>query len=61
MTGSGPVVGEAIAASDDVDMIAFTGDGITAARIAQVAAPTQKKIVTELGGKSPNVIFEEPT
>ncbi len=59
VTGSGPVVGEAIAASDDVDMIAFTGDGITAARIAQVAAPTQKKIVTELGGKSPNVIFED--
>ena len=59
VTGSGPVVGEAIAASDDVDMIAFTGDGITAARIAQVAAPTQKKMVTELGGKSPNVIFED--
>ena len=31
----------------------------TAARIAQVAAPTQKKMVTELGGKSPNVIFED--
>lgn len=59
VTGSGPVVGEAIAASDDVDMIAFTGDGITAARIAQVAAPTQKKMVTELGGKSPNVVFED--
>ncbi len=59
VTGSGPVVGEVLAASEDVDMIAFTGDGATAARIAQVAAPTQKKLVTELGGKSPNVIFED--
>jgi betaine-aldehyde dehydrogenase len=59
VTGSGPVVGDALAASEDVDMIAFTGDGITATKIAQVAAPTQKKLVTELGGKSPNVIFED--
>lgn len=59
VTGSGPVVGEVLAESEDVDMIAFTGDGVTAARIAQVAAPTQKKLVTELGGKSPNVIFED--
>jgi betaine-aldehyde dehydrogenase len=59
VSGSGAVVGEVLAESEEVDMIAFTGDGSTGARIAQVAAPSQKKLSTELGGKSPNVIFED--
>ena len=59
VSGSGAVVGEVLAESKDVDMIAFTGDGSTGARIAQVAAPSQKKLSTELGGKSPNILFED--
>jgi betaine-aldehyde dehydrogenase len=59
VSGSGATVGEVLAESKDVDMIAFTGDGSTGARIAQVAAPSHKKLSMELGGKSPNVIFED--
>jgi len=59
VSGSGADVGEVLTKSDDVDMIAFTGDGVTGTRIAQVAAPSHKKLSTELGGKSPNVVFED--
>jgi len=57
--GSGPVVGHAIAASDLVDKVAFTGGTKTGRAIMQAAVGNLKKISLELGGKSPNIVFAD--
>ena len=59
VTGVGPVVGEAIAAHPDVDMVSFTGSTRAGKRVSEVAAQTIKRVALELGGKSPNVILED--
>ncbi|MBA9002682.1 aldehyde dehydrogenase family protein [Thermomonospora cellulosilytica] len=59
VTGSGPVVGEAIAAHPDIDMVSFTGSTRAGTRVAGLAARTVKKVSLELGGKSANVILED--
>jgi aldehyde dehydrogenase (NAD+) len=43
----------------EVDKIAFTGEYLTAQTIMREAAPTLKRLTFELGGKSPNVIFDD--
>ncbi|HEY6624326.1 MAG TPA: aldehyde dehydrogenase family protein [Acidimicrobiales bacterium] len=57
VTGHGPVVGEAIAAHPDVDMVSFTGSTRAGRRVSEVAAATVKRVALELGGKSANVIL----
>lgn len=57
--GEGAVVGQAVAESHDVDAISFTGSTQTGRRIMQAAAGNLKKISLELGGKSPNIIFDD--
>jgi acyl-CoA reductase-like NAD-dependent aldehyde dehydrogenase len=59
VTGTGPVVGEAIAAHPDVDMVSFTGSTRAGRRVSELAAATVKPIAMELGGKSPNVILDD--
>src|SRR5205823_8765307 len=59
VSGTGPVVGEAIAAHPDVDMVSFTGSTRAGRRVSELAAQTVKKVAVELGGKSPNVILED--
>ena len=59
VTGLGPVVGEAIAAHPDVDMVSFTGSTRAGKRVAEVASQTVKKVALELGGKSANVILDD--
>lgn len=59
VTGYGPVVGEALAAHPEVDMISFTGSTRAGRRVSEVAAGTVKKVALELGGKSPNVILDD--
>ncbi len=60
VTGDGPVVGAALAASDHVDKVAFTGSTRTGRTILHAAADTNLKRVTlELGGKSPNIFFAD--
>ncbi len=59
VTGVGPVVGEAIAAHPDVDMVSFTGSTRAGKRVAQVGAETIKKVALELGGKSANVLLDD--
>jgi acyl-CoA reductase-like NAD-dependent aldehyde dehydrogenase len=55
--GSGEVAGAALAASDAVDHVAFTG-GLETGRLVMAAAARNVKPVTmELGGKSPNIVF----
>jgi aldehyde dehydrogenase (NAD+) len=59
VTGFGPVVGEAIAAHEGVDMVSFTGSTRAGRRVAEVAAQTVKRVALELGGKSANVILDD--
>ena len=59
VTGTGPVVGEAIAAHPDVDMVSFTGSTRAGRRVSELASRTVKRVALELGGKSPNVILED--
>ena len=59
VTGYGPVVGEAIAAHKDVDMVSFTGSTRAGKRVTEVAAATVKRVALELGGKSANVILPD--
>jgi aldehyde dehydrogenase (NAD+) len=59
VSGTGPVVGEAIAAHPDVDMVSFTGSTRAGKRVTEVAAGTVKRVHLELGGKSPNVILDD--
>ena len=59
VTGYGPVVGEAIAAHEDVDMVSFTGSTRAGKRVTEVAAGTVKRVALELGGKSANVILAD--
>ena len=59
VTGVGPVVGEAIAAHTDVDMVSFTGSTRAGKRVSEVASGTVKRVALELGGKSANVILDD--
>ena len=59
VTGVGPVVGEAIAAHPDVDMVSFTGSTRAGRRVSELAAPSIKRVALELGGKSPNVLLDD--
>jgi aldehyde dehydrogenase (NAD+) len=60
VNGVGAVTGEALARHMDIDKIAFTGSTATGRRIAVAAAESNLKGVTlELGGKSPNIVFDD--
>jgi aldehyde dehydrogenase (NAD+) len=59
VTGTGPVVGAAIAGHPDVDMVSFTGSTATGRAISHAAADRIARVALELGGKSANVILED--
>ena len=59
VTGTGPVVGEAIASHPGVDMVSFTGSTRAGKRVSELAAARVKPVALELGGKSPNVILDD--
>jgi aminomuconate-semialdehyde/2-hydroxymuconate-6-semialdehyde dehydrogenase len=57
--GLGTTAGQAIIEHPDIKAISFTGGTATGAHIARVAAPMFKKLSLELGGKNPNIIFDD--
>ena len=59
INGNGPDVGAVIAAHPDIDMVSFTGSTRAGVLVAKAAADTVKRVTQELGGKSPNIIFED--
>ena len=59
VNGEGPVVGQAIAAHPDIDMVSFTGSTRGGIEVARAAAPTVKRVGQELGGKSANIILDD--
>jgi acyl-CoA reductase-like NAD-dependent aldehyde dehydrogenase len=59
VTGTGPVVGEALVSHPEVDMVSFTGSTAAGKRVTQLAAQTVKRVALELGGKSANVVLDD--
>jgi acyl-CoA reductase-like NAD-dependent aldehyde dehydrogenase len=59
VTGPGAEVGEALVTHPGVDKVAFTGETATGRRIAELAAGGLKRVSLELGGKSPNIVFDD--
>lgn len=59
VTGFGETAGAALAAHEDVDKIAFTGSTEVGKIILKAAAGNLKKVSLELGGKSPNIVFQD--
>jgi len=58
--GYGETAGAALAAHPDVDKVAFTGSTEVGKLIVQAAGATNlKKLTLELGGKSPNIVFDD--
>ncbi|KAI9744856.1 MAG: aldehyde dehydrogenase (NAD(P)(+)) ald5 [Claussenomyces sp. TS43310] len=60
ISGFGRVAGAAISAHMDIDKVAFTGSTGVGRQIMKAAADSNlKKVTLELGGKSPNIVFDD--
>ncbi len=59
VTGPGAEIGKALATSPRIAKIAFTGETVTGRLIMQYAAQNIIPATLELGGKSPNIFFED--
>lgn len=59
ITGYGHEIGDALVQHPKVAKVAFTGGDATGARVYAGAAKSLKHVALELGGKSPNIIFED--
>jgi acyl-CoA reductase-like NAD-dependent aldehyde dehydrogenase len=57
--GPGPVVGAHLVRHPHVEKIAFTGSTATGAEIMRLASDGIKRLILELGGKSPNLVFAD--
>ncbi len=60
VTGSGAKSGQALSRSMAVDALVFTGSGATGRRLLEASAQSNlKRVYLELGGKSPNIVFDD--
>ena len=59
INGMGPVVGEAMSAHPDIDMMSFTGSTRGGVAVAKASADSVKRVSQELGGKSANIILDD--
>jgi aldehyde dehydrogenase (NAD+) len=59
VTGFGPEIGDPLVRHPDVSRIAFTGGDEAGRRIYMAAAENLKRVSLELGGKSPNIVFDD--
>jgi aldehyde dehydrogenase (NAD+) len=59
VTGPGSTIGAAMSEHPGIDKVSFTGETETGKKILRAAAGTMKRVSMELGGKSPNVVFED--
>src|SRR5438094_5046462 len=57
--GPGPVVGAHLVRHPGVEKIAFTGSTATGGEIMRLASDGIKRLILELGGKSPNLVFAD--
>jgi aldehyde dehydrogenase (NAD+) len=59
VTGLGQELGTPLVEHPDVAKITFTGSDVTGVKVYEAAARTMKRVSMELGGKSPNIVFED--
>ena len=59
VTGLGPEVGEALVTHPKTAHIGFTGGEAAGRKIYELAARNLKTVTLELGGKSPNIVFDD--
>lgn len=59
VTGPGNKVGSALVTHPGIDKVSFTGETSTGKEIMRLASDSLKRIALELGGKSPNIVFED--
>ena len=59
VTGFGPEAGTPLVEHPLVAKIAFTGSDATGQKIYEAAAKGLKRVSMELGGKSPNIVFDD--
>ncbi|KAG6860546.1 hypothetical protein C0995_009940 [Termitomyces sp. Mi166 len=60
LTGYGSVAGAAISEHPDIDKVAFTGSTLVGRKVMEAASKSNlKQVSLELGGKSPNIIFDD--
>jgi aldehyde dehydrogenase (NAD+) len=59
VNGDGINVGAALSKHRDIDMMSFTGSTRAGTAVSKDAADTVKRVTLELGGKSPNIVFED--
>jgi acyl-CoA reductase-like NAD-dependent aldehyde dehydrogenase len=59
ISGTGPEVGEPLAAHPDVDMVSFTGSTRAGKRVGELAMQRVARVTLELGGKSPLVVLDD--
>src|SRR4029079_15853527 len=59
VAGSSRELGAALAAHPGVDKVAFTGSTATGRAVAHAAAENVNRVTLELGGKSPQLIFDD--
>ena len=57
--GPGAPTGESLVKNPGISAISFTGGTVTGRKIAIAAAPDFKKLSLEMGGKNPNIIFDD--
>ena len=59
VAGYGHTAGAALAAHMDVDKVAFTGSEVTGRKIIEASKGNIKRLMLELGGKSPDIVFAD--
>ena len=59
VNGLGNIVGEAMSAHKNIDMMSFTGSTRGGVAVATASAATVKRVSQELGGKSANIILDD--
>lgn len=59
ITGFGPEVGEPLVAHPKIAKVAFTGGEFGGQKVYETAAKGLKPVTLELGGKSPNIVFDD--
>lgn len=57
--GFGHTAGAALATHLDVDKVAFTGSEITGRKVIEASKGNIKRLMLELGGKSPDIVFAD--
>ncbi|WP_287961142.1 aldehyde dehydrogenase family protein [Acidiplasma sp.] len=59
ISGKGKTTGNYLIENEKINMISFTGSTYTGKLVMEKAAKNLKKITLELGGKSPNIVFDD--